>query len=71
MRVHFKAHVYPKDIACYIEFCTGEKYENHPIKMLELFQNNNTSVQQLLGEHGPLIIFNCFNLTSDVPSLML
>ena len=27
---------------------------NHPTKMLELFQNNNTSAQYLLGELGPL-----------------
>ena len=49
-----KAHVHPKDIAWCIEFCTDGKSENHPTKMLELFQNINRSARCLLGEHGPL-----------------
>ena len=37
-----------------LNFCTDRKSKNHPTKMLELFQNNNTSAQCPLGEHGPL-----------------
>ena len=48
---NLKAVVHPKDTACCIEIFTDGKSEHHPIKMLELFQNNVTS---LLGEHGPL-----------------
>ena len=47
-----KANVHPKDIVCCIEFCTDGKSKNHPIKTLEQFQNNNKSMQCLLGEHG-------------------
>ena len=52
--INLKAQVHPKDIACCVEFCTDGKSENQPIEMLKLFQNNKTSAQCLLGEHGPL-----------------
>ena len=47
--LELKAHVHRKDIARCIKFCTDEKSENHPIKMLELFQNNNTRALCVLG----------------------
>ena len=34
-----KGHVHRKDIVCCIEFFTDGKSANHPIKMLELFEN--------------------------------
>jgi len=38
-----EANVHPKDTARCIEICGDGKSENYPIKMLELFQNNNAS----------------------------
>ena len=39
--LELKAHVHSKDSACCIKFGTDGKYENHPIIMLQLFQNKH------------------------------
>ena len=43
-----------KTLRAATEFCTDGNSDNHPMKMLELFQNINTSAQCPLGEHRPI-----------------
>ena len=50
----FKGPCSPKKQRILLNFAQTEnlKITDYQIKMLELFQNNNTSVQCLLGDHG-------------------
>ena len=66
-----EANLYPKDTARCIEFCADEKSENYPIKMLELFQNNNARRRAMsFGWTWPLTFFYSLLYFSGTDNLL-